>query len=104
MINLIQYRTFQYFWNGAEPHSGAARERIHEDGIYPSNDQNIVTAGGTGFEIMAILSGIEEGIITRYEGFKRIEKIVNFFSKADRFHGMWPHWIDGETGKVKPFS
>jgi hypothetical protein len=23
---------------------------------------------------------------------------------ADRFHGIWSHWIQGETGKVKPFS
>ncbi|NOY36349.1 MAG: beta-glucosidase [Chlorobi bacterium] len=104
LLALVQQKTFQYFWDGAEPHSGAARERIHEDGIYPENDRNIVTTGGTGFGIMAIIAGIEEGFITRTEGYARIQKIVNFLSTADRFHGMWPHWLDGETGKVKPFS
>ncbi len=27
-----------------------------------------------------------------------------FLEKSDRFHGAWPHWIDGQTGRVKPFS
>ncbi len=30
--------------------------------------------------------------------------IIDFLAKADRFHGAWPHWINGETGKVVPFG
>src|SRR5262245_58124826 len=45
----VQKQTFQYFWDGAEPNSGMARERIHVDSVYPDNDQNIVTTGGSGF-------------------------------------------------------
>lgn len=104
LLTLIQYRTFQYFWDGAEPTSGAARERFHEDNIYPDNDKNVVTSGGTGFGVMAILVGIERGFITRKEGYARLAKLVDWLSKADRFHGVWPHWLYGETGKVKPFS
>lgn len=100
----VQRTTFQYFWDGAEPNSGMGRERIHLDGEYPENDQNIVTTGGSGFGVMAILVGIERGFITRQQGFERLQKIVNFLEKADRFHGAWPHWINGETGKVKPFG
>ena len=33
-----------------------------------------------------------------------LEKIVKFLETADRFHGAWPHWWNGETGKVKPFG
>lgn len=104
LMTLVQYRTFQYFWDGAEPTSGLARERIHMDGDYPQNDQNVVTTGGSGFGVMAILVGIERGFITREEGFIRLSQIVDYLEKADRFHGIWPHWIQGETGKVKPFS
>lgn len=100
----VQHATFQYFWDGAEPNSGMARERFHVDGVYPENDKNIVTSGGSGFGVMAILAGIERGFITRQQGYERLQKIVNFLEKADRFHGAWPHWINGETGKVKPFS
>lgn len=104
LLTLVQYRTFQYFWDGAEPVSGAARERFHTDNIYPQNDKNIVTSGGTGFGIMAVLVGIERGFITREEGYEHLKKLTDWLGKADRFHGVWPHWLNGETGKVKPFS
>lgn len=100
----VQRTTFQYFWDGAEPNSGLARERFHVDGVYPENDKHIVTTGGGGFGVMAILVGIERGFITRQQGFERMQRIVNFLEKADRFHGAWSHWINGETGKVKPFG
>ncbi|HEY4788335.1 MAG TPA: glucoamylase family protein, partial [Bacteroidales bacterium] len=104
LLTLVEYRTFQYFWDGAEPVSGMARERFHVDNIYPENDKNVVTTGGSGFGVMAILVGMKRGFITRQEGFRRLNRIVEFLSKADRFHGAWPHWLYGETGKIKPFS
>ncbi|MDP2888484.1 MAG: glucoamylase family protein [Bacteroidota bacterium] len=104
LLDTLQYQTFQYFWDGAEPTSGLARERIHMDNIYPQNDQNVITLGGSGFGVMAILVGIERGFITREEGFARFQKIVDYLGKADRFHGAWPHWLDGPTGKVQPFG
>lgn len=104
LFRKVQEATFQYFWNGAEPNSGLARERVHLDNIYPQNDQNVVTSGGGGFGVMAILVGIERGFIKREEGVKRLETILHFLETADRFHGVWPHWWDGTTGKVKPFS
>jgi hypothetical protein len=100
----VQRTTFQYFWDGAEPVSGLGRERFHVDGNYPDNDKSIVTIGGSGFGVMGILVGIERGFITRQQGVQRLEKIVSFLEKADRFHGAWPHWLNGETGKVKPFG
>lgn len=100
----VQRATFQYFWDGAEPVSGLARERFHVDNVYPENDKMVVTSGGAGFGVMAILVGIERGFITRAQAVERFERILNFLEKADRFHGAWPHWWNGETGKVKPFS
>jgi hypothetical protein len=104
LLTLVQKQTFQYFWEGAEPTSGLARERIHLDGDYPQNDQNVITIGASGFGVMAVLVGIERGFITRQQGLERFEKMISYLEKADRFHGAWPHWIQGETGKVKPFS
>ena len=103
LLTLVQYRTFQYFWDGAEPATGMARERYHVDNIYPEDDKNVVTTGGSGFGVMAILVGIHRGFIEREQGLHRLQQIVNFLKKADRFHGVWPHWLY-ETGKVKPFS
>lgn len=104
LLDIVQKSTFEYFWKGAEPNSGLACERIHIDGVYPENDQNVVTTGGSGFGIMAILAGIDRGYVTRAEGLERMERIVSFLEKADRFHGAYPHWMYGNTGKVKPFG
>jgi hypothetical protein len=104
LFKLVQERTFQYFYEGAEPNSKLACERIHLDGVYPDNDRHVVTSGGTGFGMMAILVGIERGFITRQQGFEHLSQMVNFLEKADRFHGVWPHWLDGRTGKVVPFG
>lgn len=104
LLDTLQRQTFNYFWEGAEPNSGMAPERIHMDDIYPQSDKHIVTTGGSGFGVMAILVGIERGYITRQEGLVRMQKIVDFLSRADRFHGVWSHWLDGRTGKTKPFS
>ncbi len=100
----VQRATFEYFWTGAEPHSGMARERLHLDNIYPQHDSNVVTTGGSGFGIMALIVGMERKYITRQEGYERMKKIVDFLSTADRFHGAWPHWLVGESGKTRPFS
>src|SRR5690606_12007555 len=104
LVDLVEKQTFKYFWDYAEPNSGLARERYHPDGNYPENDAHIVTTGGSGFGLMAILAGINQGYITREQGAERLTRIANFLENADRFHGAWPHWMDGNTGHVKPFG
>ncbi|MEK6155357.1 glucoamylase family protein [Flavobacteriaceae bacterium 3-367] len=104
LMDKVQRQTFDYFWDGAEPVSGLARERIHLDDIYPSNDRDVITIGGSGFGLMAILVGVERGFITRDQALERYERIVDYLATADRFHGVWPHWLHGPTGKTKPFS
>ena len=104
MLDYIQKVSLNYMWDGAEPTSGLAPERIHLDGNYPDNDANVVTLGGSGFGVAGLLVGIDRGFIGRQEGVARLTKIVDYLGKADRFHGAWPHRLYGPTGKVKPFG
>ena len=104
VFNRVQRQTFEYFYSGAEPISGMARERIHLNNIYPQKDSTVVTSGGSGFGIMALIVGMERDFITREQGVAQLQKIVQFLETADRFHGVWPHWWYGETGKTKPFN
>jgi len=96
LLTKVQKQTFKYFWDFAHPASGMARER--------NTSGNTVTSGGSGFGIMSLITGVHRGFITKAEGLSRIQKIVAFLKTADRFHGAFPHWIDGNTGKVIPFS
>ena len=98
LLDSVQRATFRYFWDFAHPVSGLARDR--------SNGNNeTVTSGGSGFGVMAIMVGIERGYITRQQGIDRMLTILNFLTNsADRFHGAYPHWLNGTTGDVIPFS
>lgn len=98
LLTLVQKQTFKYFWNYAHPVSGIARERL--------GSGETVTSGGSGFGIMTIPVAIERGFISRAEGFERLNVIVNFLNRTetDKFHGAFPHWMNGTTGKVQPFS
>lgn len=96
LLTKVQEQTFRYFWDFAQPNSGMARER--------NTSGNLVTVGGSGFGVMSIIVGIERGFISRQEGVERWYKIVAFLSTADRFHGVWPHWLNGNTGATIPFS
>tara|TARA_R100001369_G_scaffold92902_1_gene141282 strand:- start:121697 stop:123070 length:1374 start_codon:yes stop_codon:yes gene_type:complete len=104
LMDTVQSQTLKYFWDYAEPNSGMARERYHPDGEYPENDAHIVTTGGTGFGLMGLIAGIDRNFIPREDGIKRLDKIADFLATADRYHGAWSHWINGETGKTQPFG
>ena len=96
LLTKVQQQTFKYFYDFGHPTSGMARER--------NTSGNLVTSGGTGFGVMALITGINRNFITKTEGLERVRKIVGFLKTAERFHGAYPHWIDGTTGKVIPFS
>lgn len=96
LLTIIQEQTFKYFWDFGHPDSGMARER--------NTSGNTVTSGGSGFGLMAMIVAVERGFITLEEALTRWGQIIGFLETADRFHGAWSHWINGQTGNVIPFS
>lgn len=96
LLTLVQRQTFKYFWDAADPSSGLAQER--------NASPDIVTTGGSGFGIMTLIVGVDRGFITRTQAVQRWDKMTRWLKKADRFHGAWPHWMYGSTGRVRPFS
>lgn len=96
LLDLVQQQSFRYFWDYGHPVSGLTRER--------NGSGDVVTIGGSGFGLMAILVGIQRNFISRTEGVERLNKIIDFLTVADRFHGAWPHWMNGTTGTTIAFS
>jgi hypothetical protein len=101
LLTLVQKQTFRYFWDFAHPVSGMARERSNS--AYGYGDE-VVTTGGTGFGAMATIVAAERGWISRDSAASHLLKMVAFLSKADSYHGAFPHWLNGTTGKIIPFS
>ncbi|AOF93738.1 glucoamylase family protein (plasmid) [Sinorhizobium sp. RAC02] len=98
---MVQKQTFRYFWEGAHPTSGLARDRQKTTGD-PAND--LVAIGGSGFGIMAIVVGVARGWVSRCDAVNRLDRMLSCLEQTPRYHGMFPHFIDGRTGKTIPFS
>jgi hypothetical protein len=97
LLNLVQQQTFKYFYNFAHPVCGMALER--------NTSGDVVTTGGSGFGIMALVTGVSRQFITRVQGLARMQTIVAFLkNNAQTFHGAFPHWLNGTTGAVVPFG
>ena len=101
LLDMVQKQTIRYFWDFAHPISGLARERSNVAFEYGSE---VTTTGGTGFGVMALIVGVERGWLPRDTVAKHLLKMVKFLSKADAYHGVFPHWLNGATGKTIPFS
>jgi len=101
LLELVQRQTFRYFWDFAHPVSGLARERSNRT---PRYGLETVTTGGSGFGAMALLVAVERGWIGRDDALARLLGMLGFLEQADRHHGIFPHWMHGETGRTIPFS
>lgn len=121
LLETVQRQTFRYFWHYGHPKSGMARERsnqvrgdfywdyINEAHGEPNLSRNLmgndlIAVGGTGFGIMAILVATERKWISKEAALDRLIQIADFLNRADSFHGIYPHFMDGNTGKAIPFD
>ncbi|HEY0947554.1 MAG TPA: glucoamylase family protein [Opitutaceae bacterium] len=96
LLSMAQEACFRYYWEAAHPVAGLAPE------VLPG-DSNLLALGGNGFGVMALLAAAERNFVTREQAAERLVKIVRFLANADRFHGVWPHFLNGDTGKAVPF-
>lgn len=89
-----QRKNFSFFYEGASS-TGMALEG-NERG-------DVITTGGSGFGVMAIIVGTERSWITREQSTTQMQKIVRFLGKAERFKGAWSHWYNPD-GTAHPFG
>ena len=118
---MVQRQTFRFFWHDAHPVSGLALERdntvnaeyywdyINEAWDEPNFSKttfgpDACAIGGTGFGIMATIVAVKRGWIGRDTALRRLIKIADFLINADCYHGIYPHFMNGGTGKTIPFD
>ena len=121
LLEAVQKQTFRFFWHGAHPVSGMALERSdtvlaehYWDYINEAWDEpnfstktfgpDACAVGGTGFGIMATVVAVERGWIGRDTAVRRLIQIADFLMNADCFHGIYPHFMHGRTGKAIAFD
>jgi len=101
LLEAVQRRTFRYFWEGAHPASGLARDRLKTTGT-PSDD--LVAIGGSGFGVMALLVAVERGWVARDAAAECLERMLQVLSRATCYHGAFPHFMHGGSGATIPFT
>jgi len=101
LLDLVQHQTFRYFWEGAHPVSGLARDRCLQRG---DSADTPVSIGGSGFGAMALLVACERSWIGRDQALARFGTMLDCLEKATCYHGMYPHFMRGDTGATIPFS
>ncbi|KAK6021401.1 hypothetical protein OSTOST_12926 [Ostertagia ostertagi] len=121
LLETVQRQTFRFFWHGAHPVSGLALERsntvlaeyywdyINEAWDEPNFSRtkfgpDAGAIGGTGFGIMSTVVAVDRGWIGRDTAVRRLIKIADFLLNGDCFHGIYPHFMNGRTGKTIPFD
>jgi len=95
LLDMVQEACFRYYWEKAHPDAGLALENV-------PGDEHLVALGASGFGVMALIAAIARGFVSREAAIERLLQIICFLENADRFHGAWPHFLDGRTGKVIP--
>jgi hypothetical protein len=121
LLETVQKQTFRFFWHGAHPVSGLALERsntvlaehywdyINEAWDEPNFSRtpfgpDAGAIGGTGFGIMSTIVAVNRGWIGRDTAVRRLIKIADFLINADCYHGIYPHFMNGRTGKTIKFD
>jgi len=96
LLSMVQQASFRYYWDHAHPNAGLALECI-------PGDEHLIALGASGFGLMALIVATERGFVSREAAVVHMQKALHFLEHAERFHGVWPHFLDGRDGKTVPF-
>lgn len=98
LLTEVQRAGVRYFYEFGHPVSGLAR-------VGSERPPELCAIGGTGWACFNLIVAAERGFVSRGEIAARLQTMLRFLAtKADRFHGAFPHWLNGETGTAIPFS
>lgn len=100
LIRDLEYRTFRWFWDAADPVTGLVPDR------YPS-DQTQASVASVGFGLTAYGIGVTRGYVTRPQAVERTLRVLRTMLRlpqnatpmqAGGYHGFFYHFLDHRTG------
>jgi hypothetical protein len=97
----LEHRSFQYFWDQADPQTGLVPDRARMDGSpLDENHHNVASIAATGFGLTGLCIAVERGWIDRNAARERTRNTLRFFANQ-AFHkqGWFYHWLDAKTGE-----
>ncbi|MFO7882015.1 MAG: glucoamylase family protein [Kosmotogaceae bacterium] len=93
LLEELQRKTFNYFWNEANPENGLIKDR--------STDDSPCSIASVGFGLSAIPVAIENGWIDKEEGYDRALLTLKTFAdgEVEGKNGFFYHFVNMNTGK-----
>jgi hypothetical protein len=101
LLEAVQRQSFRFFWDGADPATGLAPDRLPPRS---GKADHLITIGGSGFGVMALIVAVERGWISREAALERLASMLGFLSSATCYHGAFSHFINTRTGATIPLS
>lgn len=97
----LERRSFQYFWQEADPQTGLVPDRARMDGsLLDESHRNVASIAATGFGLTAICIAADRGWIDRDQARERTRNTLRFFAnRALHERGWFYHWMDAKTGE-----
>src|SRR5580700_2673693 len=95
LLDRVQRQTFLYFWDGAHPVSGLAFDRRTRGA---ADRDGPVACGASGFGALATIVACERGWVKRVQAVERFGTMLDCLEKATCYHGMYPHFLRGDSG------
>lgn len=99
----LSRRSFQYFWEHADPQTGLVLDRAHTDGRPHGEGEpsyRIASSAATGFGLTALCIAAERRWVKEAEARERVRTTLRFFAeRAEHQHGWFYHWMERTTGE-----
>lgn len=96
LLDAVQRRAFDFFWNESDPHTGITKDRA---GNFAPDDYTVGSVASTGYALASLPIGVEHGWVTRYDAYQRALTTLRFFYNDEpNIHGWYYHFIDMHTG------
>ena len=101
LLEDLQKRLFQYFWEQADPQTGLVPDRARTDAsALDENHQNVGSIAATGFGLTALCIASERRWVDSAAAKERTRTTLRFFAeRAFQQRGWFYHWLDTKTGE-----
>jgi len=97
-LNLVEKRSFYYFWYETNPTNGLTKDRGRN--FQSSEEINVASVAAVGFALTAYAIGAERGWVSRTDALDRVQTTLTTFLNGPvrNVRGLFPHFLNIFTG------